>query len=159
MIVVAVLSGVIVIGVGSFVYFIWSGLNAVAHLEPGMVKLQLPSGTTAYIRRQRLPGKPAIVYLSESPRFCAPYDQSHDFKLPDVVQGGTESPLIISFHGDTVILHGPKQLRWPPIPPKSFNVTYDELTGEAYSAYVASSRIPDGWMRVDVPFGHNTCAL
>ena len=155
---------VIVAGGAGFAYWVWRGLNGVANLEPGMVALHLPSGGTAYVRRQSLFGKPAEVYLSESADFCAPYDRSHDFRLPDVIHGGTESPLLISYQGNMIILHGPKKLQWPRRnPPGSFNVTYEELTPEAYSAYVGSNqqslKLPEGWVRVEVPFGHNTCAL
>jgi hypothetical protein len=161
---IGILLTVIVTGCAFFAYLVWRGLNEVAHLEPGMVTLHLPTGATAYVRRQSLFGKPAEVYLSESGEFCAPYDRSHDFKLPDVIQGGTESPLLISYQGNTVILHGPKQIQRPgQAPPSSFNVIYEELTPEVYSAYVGSNQqslnLPEGWERVEVPFGHNTCAL
>ena len=129
-----------------------------------MVTLHLPSGATAYVRRQSLFGKPAEVYLSGSADFCAPYDRSHDFKLPDIIHGGIESPLLISYQGNTIILHGPKQLQRPGQPPlSSFNVIYEEMTPEVYSAYVGSNKqslkLPEGWVRVEVPFGNNTCAL
>jgi hypothetical protein len=156
---------VVIVSIGAgFAYWVWRGLNDVAHLEPGMVTLRLPSGGTAYVRRQSLFGKPAEVYLSESADFCAPYDRSRDFKLPDAIHGGTESPLLISYQGNMIILHGPKQLQRPrQTPPGSFNVIYEELTPEAYSAYVGSNqqslKLPEGWVRVEVPFGHNTCAL
>jgi hypothetical protein len=162
--IIVILLTVIVAGAGGFAYFIWRGMNEVAHLEPGIVTLHLPSGATAYVRRQSLYGKPAEVYLSESADFCAPYDRSHEFKLPDVIHGGAESPLLISYQGDTIILHGPKQLQRPrQVSPSSFNVIYEELTPEVYSAYVGSNQqsvqLPEGWVRVEVPFGHNTCAL
>lgn len=156
---IAIILTVIVVGVGGLAYFLWQGLNEVAHLEPGMIALQLPSGATAYVRRQAFFGKPANVYLSASADFCAPYDRSHDFKLPDVIHGGIESPLLISYQGDTIILHGPKQLLRPHAAPSSFYVIYEELTPELYSAYVGSNQLPKGWARVEVPFGHNTCAL
>jgi hypothetical protein len=128
-----------------------------------MVELHLPSGATAYVRRQSLFGKPADVYLSASADFCAPYDRSHDFKLPDNIRGGTESPLLVSYQGNTVILHGPKQLQRPHVLPSSFSVIYEELSPELYSTYVGSSpqpvKLPEGWVRIEVPFGHNTCAL
>ena len=159
-----ILLTVIVAGAGGFAYFVWRGANEIAHLEPGTVTLHFPSGATAYVRRQSSFGKPAEVYLSASGDFCAPYDRSHDFKLPDVIQGGTESPLLISYRGDTIIFHGPKQLQRPgDVPPSSFNVIYEELTPEVYSAYVGSNqqsvKLPEGWVRVEGPFGHNTCAL
>ena len=157
--VIVIILTVIVVGAGGFAYLVWRGLNEVAHLEPGMITLQLPSGATAYVRRQALFGKPADVYLSASPNFCAPYDRSHDFKLPNVIHGGSESPLLITYQGNTIILHGPKQLLRPRAAPSSFNVIYEELTPEMYSAYVGSNQLPRGWARVEVPFGHNTCAL
>ena len=155
---------VIMAGGACLAYLVWRGLNEVAHLEPGMVTLHLPGGATAYVRRQSLFRKPAEVYLSESADFCAPYDRSHDFKLPNVIHGGIESPLLISYQGNTIILHGPKQLQQPRhAPPSYFNVIYEELTPEQYSAYVGSNqqplKLPEGWVRVEVPFGHNTCAL
>jgi hypothetical protein len=159
-----ILLTVIVAGVGGFAYFVWRGVNEVAHLEPGMVTLHLPSGATAYVRRQSSFGKPAEVYLSASGDFCASYDRSHDFKLPDTIHGGTDSPLFISYRGDTIILHGPNQLQRPGhVPPSPFDVIYEQLTPEEYSAYVGSNRqsvnLPEGWVRIEVPFGHNTCAL
>lgn len=162
--IILILLSIIVGGAGGIAYFVWRGIDQVAHLEPGMVTLRLPSGATVYVRRQSLFGKPAEVYLSASGDFCAPYDRSHDFKLPDVIQGGTESPLLISYQGDSIILYGPKQLQRPRhAPPSSFNVIYEELTPEMYSAYVESNqqsvKLPEGWMRVEVPFGNNTCAL
>ena len=157
--VIVIILTVIVVGAGGFAYLVWRGLNEVAHLEPGMITLQLPSGATAYVRRQAFFGKPADVYLSASPNFCAPYDRSHDFKLPNVIHGGSESPLLITYQGNTIILHGPKQLLRPRAAPSSFNVIYEELTPEMYSAYVGSNQLPRGWARVEVPFGHNTCAL
>jgi len=161
---IVILLTVMVASAAGFAFFVWRGLNEVADLEPGMVALHLPSGATAYVRRQSLGGKPAEVYLSASADFCAPYDRSHDFKLPDVIHAGTESPLLISYQGNTIILHGPKQLQLPgQAPPSSFNVIYEKLMPEVYSAYVGSNqqamKLPDGWMRVEVPFGHNTCTL
>jgi len=155
---------VIVAGAGGFAFLVWRGLNEVAHLEPGMVALHLPSGATAYVRRQSFFGRPAVVYLSASEEFCAPYNSSHDFKLPDIINGGAESPLLVSYQGNTVILHGPRQLQRPWLAaPNSFNVRYEELTPEVYAAYVGANRqsldLPKGWVRVEIPFGHNTCAL
>lgn len=157
--IIVIALAVILVGAGGFVYLVQRGLDEVAHLAPGMVALHLPSGATAYVRRQSFYGKPAEVYVSASPDFCAPYDRSQDFKLPDAIHGGSESPLLISYQGNTIILHGPKQLQRPHTPPNSFNVIYQELSPEAYSAYAQTSRLPKGWVRVDVPFGHNTCAM
>jgi len=161
--IILVLLTVLVAGAGGFTYWVWRGLDDVTHLAPGMVTLRLPSGATAYIRRWSFFGKPAEVYLSASEDFCAPYDRSHDFKLPDVIHGGPESPLLVSYQGNTIILHGPKELQRPRhSPSSSFNVNYEELTSDAYLAYVGSNsqsvKLPDGWTRVEVPFGHNTCA-
>lgn len=157
--VILIVLAVMVTGAGGFAYLVSRGLNEVAHLEPGMVTLRLPSGATAYVRRQSYFGKPAEVYLSASPNFCAPYSRSHDLKLPDFIHGGVDSPLLISYQDNTIIVHGPKQFQRPNAPPSSFNVLYEQLTPDAYSAYVGSNRLPEGWVRVEVPFGHNTCAL
>jgi len=157
--IIVIVLAVIVAGAGGFAYLAWRGLDEVAHLEPGMVTLHFPSGATAYVRRQSYFGKPAEVYLSASPDFCAPYSRSHDFKLPDFIHGGVDSPLLISYQDNTIIVHGPKQLQSPSAPPSSFNVLYEQLTSAVYSAYVGSNRLPEGWVRVEVPFGHNTCAL
>ena len=157
--VILIVLAVMVTGAGGFAYLVSRGLNEVAHLEPGMVTLRLPSGATAYVRRQSYFGKPAEVYLSASPNFCAPYSRSDDFKLPDFIHGGVDSPLLISYQDNTIIVHGPKQFQRPNAPPSSFNVLYEQLTPDAYSAYVGSNRLPEGWVRVEVPFGHNTCAL
>lgn len=157
--VIVIVLAFLLAGAGAVAYLVSRGLNQVAHLEPGMVTLQLPSGATAYVRRQSFFGKPAEVYLSASPSFCAPYDRSHDFKLPEVIHGGIESPLLLSYRGNAITFHGPKELQRPHYPPSSFNVIYEELTPEAYSRYVGSNELPAGWVRVEVPFGHNTCAL
>ncbi|HEY4010217.1 MAG TPA: hypothetical protein VGM11_08720 [Acidobacteriaceae bacterium] len=145
-------------------YWVWRRLNDVATLEPGVVPLQLPSGATAYLHRQAYSGKPAEVYISANGDLCAHYDEVHDYKLPRAIHGGAESPLLISYQRNTIILHGPKQLQRPEhAPPNSFNVMYEELTPQAYSAYAGSNlqsaKLPEGWVRVEVPFGHNTCAL
>jgi hypothetical protein len=145
-------------------YLVWHGLKEVATLEPGMIALQLPSGATAYLRRQAYFGKPAEIYLSANGDFCAPYDRWHDYKLPEVIQGGSESPVLISYSGNTVIVHSPKQLKRPWLAgPSSFIVAFQQLTPEAYSEYAGAGRsaagLPSGWMRVEVPFGHNLCAL
>lgn len=150
---------VIVVGAGGFAYLVWRGLEEVASLAPGMVVLHSPSGATAYVRRQSFYGKPAEVYVSASPDFCAPYDRLHDFKLPDAIHGGAGSPLLISYQGNTIILHGPKHLQRPYFLPSSFNVIYEQLTPELYSVYVQSNQLPEGWVRIEVPFGHNICAL
>ena len=151
--------GFLLVGVLAFALLVWRGLNRVAHMQPGMVTLQLPSGATVCVRRQSFFGKPAQVYFSASPSFCAPYDRSHDFKLPEAVQGGVESPLLLSYQGNAITFHGPKELQRPHDPPRSFNVIYEGLTPQAYSAYVESNQLPEGWMRIEVPFAHNTCAL
>lgn len=97
--------------------------------------------------------------MSASPSFCAPYDRSHDFKLPEVIHAGIESPLLLSYQGNAITFYGPKELQRPHYPPGSFNVIYEELTPEAYSSYVISNELPAGWVRLEVPFGHNICAL
>ena len=157
--VIVIVLAFLLVGVSIFAFLVWRGLNQVAHMQAGMVTLQLPSGATVYVRRQSFFGKPAEVYFSASPSFCAPYDRSHDFKLPEVVQGGVESPLLLSYQGNAVTFHGPKDFRRPHDPPRNFNVIYEELTAEAYSAYVESNQLPEGWVRIEVPFGHNTRAL
>jgi hypothetical protein len=145
-------------------YLVWLGLTEAATLEPGMIALQLPSGATAYLRRQAYFGNPAEVYLSANGDFCAPYDRCHDYKLPEVIQGGSESPVLISYAGDTVIVHSPNQLKRPWFAePSSFNVAFQQLTPGAYSEYAGAGRsaagLPSGWVRVEVPFGNNVCAL
>jgi hypothetical protein len=157
--VIVIVLAVVLAGAGVFAYLVSRGLDQVAHLEPGMVTIQLPSGVTVYVRRQSFFRKPAEVYLAASPDFCAPYDRSHDFKLPEVIHGGIESPLLLSYQGNAITIHGPKELQRPQYPPSSFSVLYEELTSEAYSGYVRSNQLPAGWMRIEVPFGHNTCAL
>lgn len=105
-----VLNILIAVGVVAAVCWVWRGLSAAASLQPGMVVLHLPSGATAYLRRQSYFDKPAVVYISSNGDFCAPYDRWHDYKLPQVIQGGPESPLLISYAGDTVIVHSPEPL-------------------------------------------------
>lgn len=149
--IIVIILAIVVAAAGGFAYLVRRGLIEVAHLEQGMITLQLPSGATAYVRRQSFFGMPADVYLSASPDFCAPYDRSNDFKLPNVIHGGPESPLLVSYNGDTIILHGPRQLQPPHVLANSFNVIYEQLTPETYSAYVGSNKLPEGWVRVEVP--------
>jgi hypothetical protein len=144
-------------------YWVWSGMNALASLQPGMVALNLPSGVTAYLRRQAYSGKPAVIYISANPSFCAPYDRYRDYKLPLMIRGDPQSPVFISYTDDTIVVHSPE----PPIDlsstqPSSFSVTFEKLTPEAYTNYVGKGRnateLPKSWKRVEVPFQNNTCA-
>ncbi len=157
-------SFIVVIGAVSFGYLVRHGLNEVATLEPGMIALRLPSGTTAYLRRQAYSGKPAEVYISQNGDFCAPYDSSHDYKLPQAIQGGADSPVLVSFEKNTLVVHAPNQLQQPTqAGASSITVAFQQLTLDAYRAYVGAGKsgvaIPKGWIRVEIPFGHNTCAL
>jgi hypothetical protein len=150
-------------GIIGATYLVWSGLNAVAHLEPGMVELHLSSGAIAYLRRQAYFGKPAEVYFSANPSFCAPYDQWHDYKLPQIIQGGPESPVLISYMDNTVVVHSPEPVIEPRLaPPASFRVAFEKLTPEAYATYAGvghgTVELPGSWTRVAVSFGNNTCA-
>jgi hypothetical protein len=159
-----VLLAAALVGVGLYAYFLVHGINGLTSLQPGMIQVHLPSGATASIRRQSYFGKPAELYISQSSDFCQPYDSAHDYKLSDPIHGGAESPLLISYSGDTIIVHGPEK----PLPPRksgpgTFKVGFDQITRKQYEAY-ASSRankvtLPAGWQRVEVPFDHNTCAL
>jgi hypothetical protein len=152
------------VGIVSFGYLVWHGLNKVATLEPGMIALRLPSGATAYLRRQAYSGKPAEVYISHDGDFCAPYDSSHDYKLPQVIQGGVDSPVLVSFEQNTLVVHAPNQLQQPTqAGTNSVGVAFQQLTLDAYRAYVGVGNsgvaLPKGWIRVEIPFEHNTCAL
>lgn len=133
-------------------------------LRPGMVVLHLPSGATAYLRRQAHSGKQAEVYISSNGDFCAPYDRWHDYKLPPAIQGGPESPVLISYSGNTVIVHSPEPLRIPWLTqPGAFRVTFQALPPAKYAEYIGTAKgispLPEKWVRVEIPFGHNTCAL
>jgi hypothetical protein len=161
---VIILVALVAAGIVGLAYLVWSGLNAVATLEPGMIELHLPSGATAYLRRQAYFGKSAVVYISANPSFCAPYDRWHDYKLPSVIHGGLESPVLISYAGSTVIVHSPEPVEQPWLAqPSYFSVTFEKLTPEAYATYVgngqSAAKLPKSWTRVEVPFGHNACAL
>ena len=160
---VIIIVAIVAVGVIGAAYLVWSGLNAVATLEPGMIELHLPSGATAYLRRQAYFGKPAVVYISANPSFCAPYDRWHDYKLPPLIHGGPESPVLISYAGSTVIVHSPEAVVQPWLArPSYFSVTFEKLTPEAYATYVgndqSTAELPKSWTRIEVPFGHNTCA-
>ena len=112
----------VAVGIVCAAYLVWSGLNAVATLEPGMVELHLPSGPTVYLMLSPS-GKPAEVYISSNPDFCAPYDRKHDYKLPPRIQGGPDSPVLISYAGNTVIVHSPEPVVQPSLAqPNSFIV-------------------------------------
>lgn len=157
-------SVIVVVGILSLGYLVWHGLNEVATLEPGMIALRLPSGATAYLRRQAYSGKPAEVYISQNGDFCAPYDSSHDYKLPQAIQGGADSPVFVSFEQNTLVVYAPNQLQRPTqAGTSSVGVAFQQLTLDAYRAYVGAGKsgvgLPKGWIRVDIPFGHNTCAL
>jgi hypothetical protein len=107
----AIISVAVVIS--AFAYLVWRGLNEAATLQPGVVPLQLPSGATAYLHRQAYSGKPAEVYLSANRDICAPYDRVHDFKLPQVIQGGPESPVLISYTGNVILVPSPEPIQLP----------------------------------------------
>ena len=88
-------------------------LNGVASLQPGMIELHLPSGATAYLRRQAVFNKPADVYISASDDFCKPFDRWHDYKMSEPIHGAPDSPLLISYSGDTIVVHAPKKPQTP----------------------------------------------
>ncbi len=155
---------VVVVGIVFLGYQVWHGLNEVATLEPGMIALRLPSGSTTYLRRQAYSGKPAEVYISQNGDFCAPYDSSHDYKLPQAIQGGADSPVLVSLDQNTLVVHAPNQIQRPSqARNRSFGVTFQQLTLDEYKAYVGAGNsgvaLPKGWIRVEIPFGNNTCAL
>jgi hypothetical protein len=140
------------------------GINGMASWQMGMVELHLPSGTNVYVRRQTSAGAPEDLYLSASADYCAPYNRWHDYKLPAVIHGGPQSPLLVSYSGDTIIVHAPKEPNSPWLSaPKSFKVGFQPLTSSEYSTYIAlpqnSNALPEGWQRIEVAFGHNTCSL
>jgi hypothetical protein len=139
------------------------GLNEVASLEPGMIELHFPSGAIAYLRRQAYFGKPSDLYLSASGDFCKPFDSRYDYKLLDPIHGAPDSPLLISYSGDSIVVHAPTKPSSPWLsPPENFKVEFQKITAERYAGYASSKQsdlpLPTGWLRVDVPFGNNTCA-
>jgi hypothetical protein len=81
----------------------------------------------AYLRRQAYSGNPAEVYISANPRFCASYDRWHDYKLPTVIHGASESPVLISYTGNTVIVHSPEPVVQPWLArPSYFSVMFEK---------------------------------
>jgi hypothetical protein len=161
---------VLVVGLLIFASVILIGLrliyeiNEVTSLQPGMIELHLPSGATAYLRRQAYFSRPAEVYISATGDFCKPFDRWHDYKMSEPIHGASDSPLLISYSGDTIVVHAPKEPQKPwSSGPSSFKVVFEALSPEKYAAYAASGRsgieLPTGWNRVEIPFGHNTCAL
>jgi len=161
---VLVVGLLIVAGLALIGFWLVHALNGVASLEPGMVELRLPSGATAYVRRQAYFNKPADVYISASADFCKPFDLWHDYKMSEPIHGAVDSPLLISYSGDTIVVHAPKKPQTPWFSsPASFKVLFQELSSDEYAAYAASGKssieLPVGWNRVEIPFGHNTCAL
>src|SRR5258707_15404024 len=79
--IVLVVGLVIFAGVALIGFWLFYALNGVASLQPGMIELHLPSGATAYLRRQAYFNKPADVYVSASDDFCKPFDRWHDYKM------------------------------------------------------------------------------
>jgi hypothetical protein len=153
----------ILAGVALIVFRLVYVINGVASLQPGMVELHLPSGATAYLRRQAYFNKPADVYVSANGDFCKPFDRWHDYKMSELVHGASDSPVLLSYSGDTIVVHATKKPQTPwSAGPASFKVVFEELSPQKYAAYAASNKsgaeLPLGWNRVEVPFGHNTCA-
>ena len=151
-------------GVALFGFWLVHALNGMASLEPGMIELHLPSGATAYVRRQAYFNKPADVYISGNNNFCKPSSRLHDYKLPEPIHGAPSSPLLISYSGDTIIVHSPNKPQSPLFSDSSsFKVTFQELSSKDYEAYAApygrGIGLPTGWLRIEIPLGHNTCAL
>lgn len=161
---VLVVSLLILASVALIGFWLSYAINGVTSLEPGMIELHLPSGATAYLRRQSYFNKPADVYVSASDDFCKPFDRWHDYKMSDPIHGASDSPLLISYSGDTIVVHAPKKPKTPWLSgPASFKVVFQELSSAEYVAYAApgnnSIELPEGWKRLEIPFGHNTCAL
>ena len=162
--IVLVVGLLIVAGVALIGFWLVHALNAAASLQPGMVELRLPSGVTAYLRRQAYFNKSADVYISASGDFCKPFDRWHDYKISEPIHGAADSPLLISYSGNTIVVHAPKRPQSPFFSgPASFKVVFQGLSSDEYAAYAASGtssiELPTGWNRVEIPFGHNTCAL
>jgi hypothetical protein len=162
--IVLVVGLVIFAGVALIGFWLSYALNGMASLQPGMIELHLPSGATAYLRRQAVFNKPADVYISASDDFCKPFDRWHDFKMSEPIHGAPDSPLLISYSGDAIVVHAPKKPQTPWFPgPASFKVVFQRLSSEEYAAYAAigksSIELPVGWNRIEIPFGHNTCAF
>jgi hypothetical protein len=162
--IVLVVGLVIFAGVALIGFWLFYALNGMASLQPGMIELHLPSGATAYLRRQAVFNKPADVYISASDDFCKPFDRWHDFKMSEPIHGAPDSPLLISYSGDAIVVHAPKKPQTPWFPgPASFKVVFQRLSSEEYAAYAAigksSIELPVGWNRIEIPFGHNTCAF
>jgi hypothetical protein len=144
-----VVSLLILASVALIGFWLVSAFNGVASLEPGMIELHLPSGATAYLRRQAYFDKPADVYVSASDDFCKPFDRWHDYKMSEPIHGAPDSPLLISYSGDTIVVHAPKKPQPPRSSgPASFNVAFQELPIEKYVAYAASGKnsieLPEG---------------
>jgi hypothetical protein len=161
---IALVVGLLILaGVAFIGCLVVQGLNEVSTLQPGMIELHLPSGATAYLRRQSVFDKPAEVYISASDVFCKPFDRWHDYKMSAPIHGALNSPLLISYSGDTIVVHAPKKPQTPWFSGvASFKVAFQELSLEEYAAYASGKsgiELPVGWNRVEIPFGHNTCAL
>src|SRR5258708_8183006 len=73
--IVLVVALLIFAGVALIGFWVVYALNGVASLQPGMIELHLPSGATAYLRRQAYFNKPADVYVSAIDDFCKPFDR------------------------------------------------------------------------------------
>jgi hypothetical protein len=124
-----------------------------------MTSISLPSGATVWLRRQAYAHTPEHLYLSENPSYCAPYDSGRDFKLSPSTTGSVSLPLLISFSGNTVIVHTSGQPGNPWLHrPKTFDVRYERLS-PLDAAAAKQDRLPVGWQRIEVPWGHNTCSL
>jgi hypothetical protein len=153
----------VLVGVALFASWLVYAINGVTSLEPGMVEIKLPSGATAYIRRQAYFSKPADVYISASDDFCKPFDRWHDYKMSEPIHGAPDSPLFVSYSGDTIVVHAPKKPKTPWSSESApFKVAFEELSAQEYAAYAApgqsGTKPPAGWNRIEIPFGHNTCA-
>ncbi len=161
----AIVSVVIAMAIGAVLlgFYIDRGMEQMGNWEVGMQEIRLPSGATAYLRRQADYPDDGELYLSENSDYCAPYNSWHDYKLPDIIQGAPDSPLFITLSGDTVTIHTPGKLHSPWFsPPRTFKVKFEQISSQTYSAFTdahSGDRPSSYWQRVEVPFGQNSCAL
>ncbi len=162
----AIVSVVIVtmaIGAVLFGFYIYRGMEQMGNWEVGMQEIRLPSGATAYLRRQADYPADGELYLSENSDYCAPYDSWHDYKLSNIIHGAPNSPLFISLSGDTVVIHTPGKPHSPWFsPPRTFKVKFEQISSQTYAASIdahPADQPSSHWQRVEVPLGQNSCAL
>ena len=145
-----------IIAAGAFFFY---AASEVATGQMGMSEISLPSGRGLWVRRQSYAHTPEHLYISANDDYCAPYSHSHDWRLPTGITGSPENPLLVSFSGDSLIVHSPGKPTAPWFTGSNgIHIEFAPVSESEYRRYIAGT-LPAGWKRIEVDWGHNTCSL